>query len=96
MQKETKRLDIDEFDLAGDLVCVTVEVEAEFYRPEYREFEGHGVVCTYGAHAVLVSVELVLVDGVVPSEIQASVFPAAWSRWLDDHGEEIIAERMGC
>ena len=96
MQTETKRLDIDEFDLAGELVCVTVEVEAKFYSPERQCFEGYGVVCTYGAHAVLVSVELVLVDGVVPSEIQASVFPAAWSRWLDDHGEEIIAERMGC
>lgn len=96
MQTETKRLDIDEFDLAGELVCVTVEVEAKFYSPERQCFEGYGVVCTYGAHAVLVDVELVLVDGVVPSEIQAAVFPAAWSRWLDDHGEEVIAERMGC
>lgn len=96
MQGKGKRLDIDEFDLAGELVCVTVEVEAEFWSPERRWFEGHGVVCTYGAHAVLVAVELVFVDGVVPSEIQAAVFPAAWSRWLDDHGEEIIAERMGC
>lgn len=96
MREKTKRLNIDEFDLAGELVCVTVEVAAEFYDPERRSFEGHGVVCTYGAHAVLVSVELVLVDGVVPSDIQVAVFPAAWSRWLDDHGEEMIAERMGC
>lgn len=85
---------IDEFELAGELVQVTVVVEANLYGAEYRAFEGHGVVCTMGQHAAIVDAVLVAVDGEAATVAQREDFRAAWDAWLDEN-EQFILERVG-
>lgn len=90
------RIDIEEIELCGAVVCVEADVQVDLCGREFGECEGHGRVCTFGGSATVVSADPVsVVDENGKRNLtveELAKWNAAFWSWLNSDREQWIQE----